>query len=203
MKLREIFIEYYKSIKIICEKEKDIIKDIKNFYDIDEFAYQLNENIKNFFKAKKGKLNNSEIFGYIHKHKRESYILDGLAFEYDYKSNDEDVIKDHEKFIETFRKLEYEKIFKDNMVKFLDIMINKITNISSIDTTMDLIRVDRIKEKVNEFFEKLKDKYDRIIKNEINNLGKDKPEKPVEIIAKFVKLIFEMKIIAIFRKKFK
>lgn len=89
------------------------------------------------------------------------------------------------------------------MVKFLDIMINKITNISSIDTTMDLIRVDRIKEKVNEFFEKLKDKYDRIIKNEINNLDKDKPEKPVEIIVKFVKLIFEMKIIAIFRKKFK
>lgn len=126
-----------------------------------------------------------------------------MAFEYDYKSNDEDVIKDHEKFIETFRKLEYEKIFKDNMVKFLDIMINKITNISSIDTTMDLIRVDRIKEKVNEFLEKLKDKYDRIIKNEINNLGKDKPEKPVEIIVKFVKLIFEMKIIAIFRKKFK
>ena len=201
-KLREIFIEYYKSIKIICEKEKDIIKDIKNFYDIDEFAYQLNENIKNFFKAKNGKLNNSEIFGYIqkynpyykeesYKHKRESYILNDLVFEYDYNSNDEDVIKDHEKFIETFRKLEYENIFKDNMGKFLDIIVNKITNISSIDTTIDLIRVDRIKEKVNEYLEKLKDKYDRNIKNKINNLGKDIPEKPVEITTKFVKLIFD------------
>ena len=35
------------------------------------------------------------------------------------------------------------------MVKFLDTIINKVTNISSFDTIMYLIRVDKIKENVN------------------------------------------------------
>lgn len=66
-KLREIFLNYDSLIKSICDKEKDkdIIKEIKNFREIDEFAYLLNESIKNFFKANKGKLNNSEILTYI------------------------------------------------------------------------------------------------------------------------------------------
>ena len=55
------FLNYNNLIKSICDKEKDkdILKDIKNFGEIDEFAYLLNENIKNYFKGKKGKLKNS------------------------------------------------------------------------------------------------------------------------------------------------
>ena len=45
------------------------------------------------------------------------------------------------------------------MVKFLDTMINKVTNISSFDTIINLIRVDKIEEKVNDYLEKLKDKF--------------------------------------------
>ena len=203
-KLRELFIDYDKLIKKICDKEKDkdIIKDIKNYRDIDAFAYLLNENIKNFFKEKRGKLKNSEILGYIqkynpyyiedgYKHNRELYILDDLVFEYDYNNNDEDVISEHQNFIETFRKLEYEDIYKNNMVKFLDTMVNKVKDISSFDTVMDLIRVDKIKEKVNEYIEKLKSKYELIIKADLEKLGDKNIDKPVEIIAKFAKLIFE------------
>ena len=52
--LRDYFIEYSGIINSIWDKEKDksIIKDITDFYKIDD-DYLLNENIKNFFKNKK------------------------------------------------------------------------------------------------------------------------------------------------------
>ena len=78
MNLRETFFDYNKLVKSICDKEKDkdIIKDIKNYGEIDEFAYLLNENIKKYFKEKKGKLKNSEILGYIQKY-NPYYIEEG------------------------------------------------------------------------------------------------------------------------------
>ena len=45
------------------------------------------------------------------------------------------------------------------MVKFLDTMINKVTNISSFDIIINLIRFDKIKEKANDHSEKSKDKF--------------------------------------------
>jgi hypothetical protein len=87
--------------------------------------------------------------------------------------------------------LEYEDIYKDNMVKFLDTIINKVTNISSFDTIMYLIRVDKIKENVNDYNDKLKDKFEIITKKEIERIEEKNLGKPVEIIVKFEKLIFE------------
>ena len=204
MNLRETFFDYNKLVKSICDKEKDkdIIKDIKNYGEIEEFICLLNENIKKYFKEKKGKLKNSEILGYVQKydpcyfeegyeHNRESYILEDLIFEYDYNNTDEELIKEHQNFIETFKKLEYEDIYKDNMVKFLDTMINKVTNISSFDIIINLIRFDKIKEKVNDYLEKLKDKFEIITNKEIESIEEKNFGKPVEIIAKFEKLIFE------------
>jgi hypothetical protein len=77
------------------------------------------------------------------------------------------------------------------MVKFIDTMINKIKDISSFDTIIDLIRVDKIEEKAKEYLEKLKNKYELIVKPEIEKLSDEKLKRPVEIIAKFEKLIFE------------
>ena len=77
------------------------------------------------------------------------------------------------------------------MVKFLDTIINKVTNISSFDTIMDLIRVDKIKENVNDYIDKLKDKFEIITKKEIERIEEKNLGKPVEIIVKFEKLIFE------------
>ena len=176
------------------------------FHNIDEFAYILNENIKRFLKENQGKLNNSEILGYIerynpyynepeYKYKRELDILDYLEFHYDIYSTDEDVIREHFNFIETFRELDYLDIFKDNMGKFIDAMVNKITDISSFDTVMDLISVGEIKEKIKEYLEKLKNKYELVVKTEIEKLSGDKVKKAQKIIAKFEKLIFDKKII--------
>ena len=208
-KLRNVFKEYDKFIKAICDKkkDKDIIQDIENYINIDEFAYVLNEKIKNYFELKKGKITNSEILGYIHqynpyykeeeyKHKRDSYILDFLNFDCDY--NDEYAIMEHKRFIETFKKLDYEDIFKDNLLKFLDRMINKINNLSSFDTVINLIRIDKLQDKDKEYLEKLKNKFEQKIKTEIKKLNNDNLSKPVEIIAEFIKLIFIMKIIVNF-----
>ena len=77
------------------------------------------------------------------------------------------------------------------MVKFLDTIINKVINISSFDTIMYLIRVDKIKENVNDYNDKLKDKFEIITKKEIERIEEKNLGKPVEIIVKFEKLIFE------------
>ena len=70
-------------------------------------------------------------------------------------------------------------------------MVNKIKDISSFDTVMDLIRVDKIKNKVKEYLEKLKNKYELVIKPYIETIEDYKGDKPVEIISKFVKLLFD------------
>ena len=201
--LRKIFIEYNRIIESLCkDKNENILKDIGEFYKNDEFAYLLNEKIKIFFKNNKGKLKNMEILGYIeeynpyyqednYKFKREAYILDDLVFKYDLYNEEEEYKNDYSQFIETFKKLEYEEIFKDNMVKFIELMINKIEDLSSFDTVMNLIRVDKIEGQINEYIEKLQLKYENIIKEEIKNLGDKQLKKPVEIIAKFEKLIFD------------
>ena len=130
----------------------------KDFNKTDDFAYHLNEKLKIFLKNKKDKTN-KEILGYIkeynpyyreeeYKFKRDAYILDDLDFQYDLYNNDEEYINEHTSFIKNFHALEYEDIFKDNMVKFLELMVNKIKEISSFDTTIDLIRIDKIGGKV-------------------------------------------------------
>ena len=73
------------------------------------------------------------------------------------------------------------------MVKFLDTMINNKVNISSFDTIMDFIRVDKIKENVNDYIDNLKDKFEIITKKEIESIEGKNLGKPVEIIAKFEK----------------
>ena len=69
-------------------------------------------------------------------------------------------------------------------------MVDKIKDISSFDTTIDLIRINKIGGKINEYIQKLKNKYEFLIKPEIKKLTKDKIHKPAEIISKFEKLIF-------------
>ena len=204
LNLRDVFFKYNKIVQSVCDRErdKDIIEDIINFGNNDEFAVVLNHNIKKFFRIKKGKINNSEILGYIqeynpyyrekeYKNKREPYILDNLVFEYDICNQDDELIELHNNFIQTFRLLEYEDIFKENMAKFIDLMVNKITDISSFDTVIDLIAVDKIKEKVDYYIEKLKNKYEKTVKTELKKLTDIKQKKSAEIIAKFEKLIFE------------
>ena len=192
LELRQCFNQYHSIIYSICNREKyrAIIRDINDFKVLDEFSYILYKNLKHFLRDKKGKLTNSEILGYIYiqfynpyyiepenKYRRDPYILDYLVYEYDIYSSDEDAIKDHIKFIKTFQKLEFEYIFQYNMEKFIELMVNKIKDISSFDTIMDLIRKDKIGIKIKVYLKKMKDKYIQIVKPEIQRLNYNKLKK--------------------------
>ena len=54
------------------------------------------------------------------------------------------------------------------MMLFLELMVWKIEDISSFDTVIDLIRIDKIGDKANEYIQKLKNKYETTIKPELN-----------------------------------
>ena len=141
--LREIFIKYnnldYTFLKKV--KEIDIKKDIKKYFEIDEFAFILDKNIKKFLDINKEKkeLSNSEIIGFALKYnpyyneekysyKRETYIFDYV--------NLDDI---NEQYIETLKAFEFERMFKDNIIEFLNKMTSKIKNISNFGTILELI----------------------------------------------------------------
>jgi hypothetical protein len=82
-------------------------------------------------------------------------------------------------------------MFKDKMIEFLNVMISKIKNISNFDTILELINIKKIT-KVDEFFSLLKEKYDKVVKKQIESLTDNEKElnKAVVIIAKFVNLLY-------------
>ena len=54
-----------------------------------------------------------------------------------------------------------------------------------IDDIINLIRVEKIEEKIKDYLEKLKMKYELIVKPEIEKLSDDKLKKSAEIVARF------------------
>ena len=194
-KLREIFIKYNNLVNDLFKNEKknDIKKDINKYFEIDEFAFILDKNIRKYIETNK-ELSNSEILGYIqnynpyykedkYAHKRETYIFDYVNFE----NNDDQQFK---QFIDTFKNLKFEIIFKDNITEFLNKMVSKITNIYTFDTIMELININGINSKVDDFLGMLKDKYEYVIKKEVESLTGVQLKEAVKVIAKFVDLIF-------------
>ena len=209
-KLRRLFREYNALIntlypdegKIQESKKKhkenisQIIKnEINRYYERDEYAFILNNNIKNFFKIKKGKLTNSEILGAItwfnpyfskekpdkerYKNYRETYIFDYINF-----GN----IK--EDFVKTFKQLGFEEIFEANIKDFINKITSKITDILTFGNIMKLLDANRLGEKKKDYYNLLKNKYDLIVKIEIQSLKEDKLDNAVTIVSEFVSKIF-------------
>jgi len=209
-KLRMLFREYntlinklYKDEGEIQESKKTkkenisqiIKKEINRYYDRDEFAFILNQNIKKLFEIKKGKLTNSEILGAItwfnpyfskenpdkekYKNYRETYIFDYINFS--------EVKKDFEL---TFKKLGFEEIFELNLRDFINKITSKIKDILTFGNIIKLIDSNRLGEKKKDFYNILKEKYDLIIKNEIQSLKEDNLDNAVKILSDFVSKIF-------------
>ena len=192
-KLREIFIKYNNLITNIFKDDKngDIKTDIINYFKIDEFAFLLDKNIRKFFELNKKNMHNEEFLEYLSKfnpyYKEEQYSCKRELYIFDYINFD----KINDPFIKAFRNLEYVNIFKDNLTQFLNKIISKINNISIFGAILELIDIKYIpKLEIDQYYNQLKDKYEQVIKKQIESLNGEQFNEGIKIIAKFIDLIF-------------
>ena len=201
-RLREIYIEYYKLIISLYENttnesEKEIQKDIIKYYYRDEFAFVLNNNIKKFLEEQNDNLYDQEKIGIIEKYNPYYSNKDESDIER-YKNNRETEIFNNLNFKnptlafkETFIKLNFEKMFKENIVEFINKIVSKIVDISTFKTVMELINLDRIKNRKKDFYSLLKYKYETIIKNQIQNIKEESElNNAINILSEFISRIF-------------
>ena len=201
-RLRNIFINYNELVNALFDDKNDkkieknendkfndmIKKDLNKYFERDEFAFILDKNIKNLFEMKK-ELSNSEILGIIikynpyyiedkYKSRRDTNILDYINFG-----------KIDKQFIETFKALEFEKLFNGNITNFLSTMTFKINNTFTFGVIMNLINVKKIS-KVKVYFDLLKKKYEYIVQKELNSLTGERLNEAIKIVAKFFCLLY-------------
>ena len=175
--------------------KKSIKNDIKMYYERDEFTFVLNRNIKDYLS--RNKLPNAKKLGIIEKynpyfnvqdkddekkysHNRDVSIFDCIDFD-----------ESDEIFIESFKKLKFENIFKKNISEFLNKIVSKIKNIANFGTVLELIDAESIKDKAKEYYYLLKNKYEEYIKSEIESIKDEKElNKAVVIVSKFVIKIY-------------
>jgi len=173
-----------------------IMKETETYYKRDEFTFVLNRNIKDLIS--KNDLPNSKKLGIIKKynpyfdkddvddekkfiHNRDVTILDCIDFD-----------KIDEGFIDSFHKLEFEKIFRKNISEFLNRIVSKIKSIANFGRVLELIDINSIEEEsIKEYYCLLKNKYEACVKTEIESI-KDKKElnQAVKILAEFVSKIY-------------
>ena len=188
--LRRIFVKYKDLVNSLYKNNKNckIRNDINEYYDKDEFSFLLDKNIRKYLEINK-EMSNTDILGYVqafnpyykeerYKNNRDTYILDYLNM------ND-----NNNQFVKTFRKFEFEKIFKYNITEFLKKMISKIRNIPNFGTIIDLISFKNISQ-INDYLSLLNNKYELVIKRQIDTLRGQKVKDAIKIIAKFLDLLY-------------
>ena len=180
------------------KKKEDIKSEINSYFERDEFASDLNENIKLFFENSKDKLSNAEILGTIEKYnpyfsirdkadieifknKRQTYIFDYINFK-----------KITPIFIKNYKHWNFELMFEEIISDYINKLTEKIEDIQTFGNIINLIEINRIKEeKQRDYFKKLKEKYKNVIENDIKNIkSKDQLNKAVSITAEFVSRLF-------------
>ena len=201
--LRVIFKEYYNLIKFLYKDEKNmkeeykiIYNNIKTFYERDEFAYILDKNVKEYLANNKE--TNPKKLGLIRQFipyfdindpdDRDLYINYKNLDIFDYLIFEEE--KDVEYLIISFRKLQFEEVFKNNIKGYIYKMVSKIKNISTFGIVIKLIDVEKIKDKKKYYYNLLEEKYDSYI-NEIESLkNEEELNKEVKIICDFIDMIY-------------
>jgi len=166
-RLREIFKDYYNLVNTLYkdttnDNEREIRKDIMKYYYRDEFAFVLNNNIKKLLEEKNNEFPDQYKIGIIEKYN--PYYSNKDENDIDrYKNNRETEIFNNlnfkdptPAFMDTFKQLNFEKMFGENLAEFINKIVSKIVDISTFDTVMELINLGRIKEKKKDYFSYLK-----------------------------------------------
>ena len=192
-KLREVYKKYNELVNTLYE-ENDIKYDINKFYDRDQFAYMLNKLINKFLEKNQQSLTNAEKLGVVRKfnpffnieddrdknkfkNKRETYIFDYVIFS-----------KITPAFIKAFHIFNFETIFKENITEYINKITEKIKDIQTFGNIIKLVDETRMKEEdKKDYFDLLKEKYNSVIKYNINSIKNDKELKnAIKILAEFV-----------------
>ena len=195
-KLREIFIKYHDLvIEIFKDKKKYVIKsDAINYYGRDEFAFLLDQIIRRFINNNNKGLQNIDKLSFITQY-NPYYIEPKYCDRVDTEIFDLfDTINIDDDFIEDFRRMKFEIIFKKNIGEYINKIVSKIKDIYNFDKIIKLININNIEDK-KIFLDALKKKYDNIIKNEIEFLTDEKLNIAVKVVAKLaiINFIYEIK----------
>ena len=182
--LRNLFIEYYNLVmKIFGNKDNKF--SIKNnaiiYFKMDEFAYLLDQIIKKYITYNES-LSNIDKLAFITKYNpyynEEKYFIKVNSDIFD-SFNLDNIDND---FIEDFRKMDFENIFKNNIDDYIKKIFSKIKNISHFSSIIKLINIKNIENK-NIILEFLNKSYDNIIQKEIVNLTDSKLNEAVKVVA--------------------
>ena len=190
-KLREVFIQYRGLVnKLITNQKSKIYTDLKNYDEIDEFSYLLDQLIK----------------GYINKNKELTEIDKLLLITkfnpyYDYNETkysnkvDADIFdsfnlnKIDNIFIENYLEIKFELIFKENIHKYIEKIVSKIQKISDFENIIKLINFDLIDNK-NIILDSLAKSYDNILGKAIEKFYGKKLEEAIKVVAHLVFINF-------------
>ena len=95
-------------------------------------------------------------------------------------------------FTKTFRKLNFEEMFEENITDYINKITSKIVDIQTFGNIIKLIDETKIKEeKQKDYFRILEDKYKLLVKSDIKSIKDDNElTKAIKIIAEFVSKVF-------------
>ena len=168
--LRETFIKYYDLVTIIFAKKDNkftIKKDAISYFKKDEFAFLLDRIIRKYNNNRE--VNNIEKLAFITQY-NPYYIMPKYSNKVDCEIFDSiDLNNIDNEFINDFRGMNFEIIFKDYISDYIKKIIEKIKNIQDFDTIIKLINIKNLKNK-NVYLEQLKKQYVNIISNDIGLL---------------------------------
>ena len=179
-RLREAFKMYNYLVNTLFddindEKINEIKKDLNNFFNRDEYAFILDQNIINYITINNN-LSDSEILKFIIKYDP-YYKEDQYDYKRDYNIFDYLKFEVNEEFIETFKSFKFEIIFKENIINFLNKIFFKINNSFKFNMIKDLMDLNKISEFI-------------IDKKKLDSLSGEKLSQEVKTIAKFAYLFF-------------
>ena len=170
-----------------------IKKEATSYFEKDEFAFLLDQIIRKFINNNK-ELANIEKLAFIteynpyYKDPKYSNKIDCDIFDlFNLNNIDND-------FIEDFRGMNFESIFRDKISEYIKKIFDKIKDIQNFKPIIELININELTNK-NIFLEPLNKKYDSIISSEIESLSDQKLKEAIQVIVQiaFINYIYEDK----------